>query len=105
MPVERTLRAWTAKDVAAHPGAVFYQFSADSLREIEAAVDEIRRRKVTLSIIEQEDFRVPSFAKDVPDLRRRLDEGFGFVVLRGLDLSAWSSAEMEMVYWGIGNYL
>jgi hypothetical protein len=105
MPIEQSAQAWTAADVAAQPKAAFYDLSTAALREIDAAVEEIRRRKLTLPIIEQEDFRVPSFAKDVPDLRRRLDEGFGFIVIRGLNLSAWSRPEMEMVYWGIGNYL
>lgn len=105
MPMERSARAWTASDVAAQPRTVFYDLSTAALKEIDTAVEEIRRRKIALPIIEQEDFRVPSFAKDVPELRRRLDEGFGFVVLRGLKLADWSRAEMEMVYWGIGNYL
>lgn len=105
MPVERGLRAWTARDVAAHPEAVFYDLSVPALKEIDAAVEELRRRKITLPIIEQEDFRVPSFAKDVAELRQRLDDKFGFVVLRGLKLEGRSRSEMEMVYWGIGNYL
>jgi len=105
MPIDRSLRAWTRETLIQHRDAQFYDLSSRALAEIDAAVAEIRLRKVTLQTIEQEDFRVPSFAKDVPELRRRLDDGLGLVVIRGLRLDRWTIEETEMVYWGIGNYL
>ena len=105
MPHESSLRAWTRADVEAHPDRAFFDLTPTMIREISGAVDELRLRQVTLQTIEQEDFRVPSFATHVPDIRRRLDEEFGLVVIRGLDLSAWSVDEIEMVYWGLGNYI
>lgn len=105
MPHVTDLRAWTAEDVEAQRRKLFYDFNPKALQELEAAVEEIRRRKVTLQTIEPEDIRIPSFARDVPALRRQLDSEFGFVVIRGLELRGLSRAEIEMVYWGIGNYL
>lgn len=105
MPIERSARAWTRDVTAQNANRIFYDFSKQTLGEIDAAVAQIRLRKMTLDIIEQEDFRVPSFAADVPELRRRLDQDFGFIVLRGIRIDKWSPQETEMVYWGIGNYL
>lgn len=105
MPIERSLRAWTRETLADHVNKQFYDLGAKALAEIDAAVEDFRFRKLSLQIIEQEDFRIPSFAKDVPELRRRLDEDFGLVVIRGLRLDRWTQQETEMVYWGIGNYL
>lgn len=105
MPHDPSIRAWTKNVLDDHRDVQFYDLSPRTLTEINAAVEEIRRRKVNLQIIEQEDFRVPSFAKDVPELRRRLDEDLGLVVVRGLPLAQWTTEEADMVYWGIGNYI
>ena len=105
MPLEKSLRAWDRALLNKHPEAQFYDLSPRALAEIDAGVEQLRLRKVTLATMEPEDFRVPSFAKDVPDLRRRLDDGFGFFVLRGLSFKDWSNDVIEMVYWGLGNYL
>lgn len=105
MPLEPLPRAWTSQSLEADQDALFYDFSDRSLAEIDAALRGIRLRGVTLEIMEQEDFRIPSFARDVPDLRRRLDDDYGFVVLRGLDLAPYTREESEMIYWSVGNYL
>lgn len=105
MPVEKSTRAWDRNILKEHEGAQFYDLSPRALAEIDAAVEQLRLRKVTLATMEQEDFRIPSFSKDVPDLRRRLDDGLGFFVMRGLQFRDWSTDIIEMVYWGLGNYL
>lgn len=105
MPTDRSIRAWTREILDQHRDVQFYDLSPRALAEIDAAVEEIRLRKMTLQIIEQEDFRVPSFGKDVPELRRRLDEDLGLVVIRGFPLDRWTVEEADMVYWGIGNYI
>lgn len=105
MPIERSLRAWTRKELDHHLDKQFYDLNSKALAEIAAAVEQLRLRKINLQIIEQEDFRVPSFARDVPELRRRLDEDFGLIVIRGLKFDGWSPEEIEMVYWGLGNYV
>jgi Taurine catabolism dioxygenase TauD, TfdA family len=105
MPIEKSARAWDRSVLQRYGEAQFYGLSARALAEIDAAVEQFRLRKVTLATVEQEDIRLPSFSKDVPDLRRRLDDGLGFFVLRGLSFKDWTNDEIEMVYWGIGNYL
>lgn len=105
MPHDSSMRAWTAQVLAENKNLQFYDLSRRALAEIDTAVEQLRLRNMNLQIIEQEDFRVPSFAKDVPELRRRLDEDFGLFVLRGLPLDRWTVDEADMVYWGIGNYL
>ncbi len=105
MPVEKSARAWDSTVLKQHEGAQFYDLSGRALAEIDAAVEQLRLREVTLATMEQEDFRVPTFAKDVPDLRRRLDDGLGFFVLRGLQFKDWPTDIVEMVYWGLGNYI
>lgn len=105
MPFEPPPRAWTGRILESEWDTLFYDFSGQSLAEIDKAIRAIRLRGITLGIMKQEDFRIPSFARDVSELRARLDGGYGLVVLRGLDLSSYGRQECEMIYWGVGNYL
>lgn len=98
-------RGWTRETIASGGYPVFYDLTETTRDQIAQAVEGLRRRKIHLGIIEPEDFRVPSFARDVPELRRRLDDQCGFVVLRGLNVRDYSRDENAMIYWGIANYL
>ena len=98
-------RAWLQDDLSSGRYPVFYDLSRRSLDEIGRAVDGLRRRKIHLGIIEAEDFRIPSFGRDVAELRRRLDDQCGFVILRGLNVRDYSRDENAMIYWGLSNYL
>lgn len=107
MPDQSYPRTWTAKDLQdkSNRSAVFVELDAQVREEIAAAVHQTRLRKVGLLTIQQEDFRVPSLARLVPAIRDRLDNGLGIVVLRGIDVAAYTRDELDLVWWGIGNYI
>lgn len=62
-------RAWRRADIASGRYQVFYDLTDAARQGIEA----IRRKNIHLGIVEPDDFRVPLFARDVPQIRRRLD--------------------------------
>lgn len=98
-------KAWKRADIASGRYQVFYDLTDAARQEIAAAIEAIRRRNIHLGIAEPEDFRVPSFARDVPQIRRRLDDSLGFVVIRGVEVSNYSRNENEIIYWGLSNYV
>ena len=98
-------RAWTPNSLAADETPIFYDLSLETKDEIADAPRRIEMRGLGLQNVEPEDFRVPSFARDVPMLRDRLDNGCGFIVVRGLDVAAISEDQATIAYWGLGNYL
>jgi len=85
-------------------GALSYDLSDAAQDEIARALDFARANGLTSETIEQQDFRIPSFARDVPGLRARLDTGCGFFVLRGIGAD-WTEGEAEIVSWAVCNYL
>ena len=95
-------RAWTRDSLQGE--SLFYELTAESQAEIARALDDIALRGLHLQTVEQEDFRIPSFAHDVPGLRDRLDNGNGFFILRGLN-TGLPEDQLNIVYWGLGNYL
>ncbi|MFZ9413314.1 MAG: TauD/TfdA family dioxygenase, partial [Alphaproteobacteria bacterium] len=69
------------------------------------AIDLVRANGLDVDTVEQEDLRLPSFARIVPSLRRLLDDGPGIAILAGLDLDGLSEDEAGIVGWGLANYL
>lgn len=73
--------------------------------EIARALELVRANGLDIDTVEQEDLRLPSFARMVPSLRRLLDDGPGIAILAGLDLDPLSEDEAGIVGWGLANYL
>lgn len=99
------VRAWTPPELESGLHPVFHDLGETERAEIARAVEAIRMREVSLATIEPEDFRVPAFGRCVPGLRQRLDDGPGFVIVRGLNTGDYSREENALIYWGLGNYL
>lgn len=104
-PSEPRARYWTHAAIARDAGTVFRALPAAAMPELEAAMAFVQANGITLDTVEQEDVRLPAFAREVPALRRVLDSGPGFAVLRGVDAARWSEAEAEIIAWALCNYL
>jgi alpha-ketoglutarate-dependent taurine dioxygenase len=96
-------RVWRSGDLA--PQSVLFPLAPDVNREIAAAIDHIRANGLDLDTVEQEDFRLPGFARMVDRLRHALDEGAGIAILDDIALDACSDAETAIIAWGLANYL
>lgn len=96
-------RGWTSQDL--HATQLFFDLSAPALRQVRAGLAFAHANGLTVDTVEQEDFRVPAFAADVPGIHEQLDRGIGIAILRGLDPSAISESDAEIVAWGLCNYL
>ena len=102
---EPPARLWDKNGLEADSSFFFYDLSQSALNEMSRGLDFAEKNGLTAEIVEQEDFRIPAFACDVPDLRERLDTGRGFVVIRGVDASALTEAQAEILAWILCNYL
>lgn len=67
--------------------------------------DELRLRGKRLDNIEPSDFRDQALAEIAHGIRRCINSGPGFSVLRGLPFEGWTDEEASMLYWGLGTYL
>ena len=55
--------------------------------------------------IGRDDFPLPTLDARLARIEEELINGRGFVRLRGVDRNAYTQAEMEVIYWGIGMHL
>ena len=102
---EPEARDWTRVTLAAEGDAHRHDLTPAARAEIDAALAFARANGLTAETVEQEDFRIPAFAAAVPGLRRRLDCGRGFLIIGGIDTAPLAEGEVELLAWGLCNYL
>ena len=95
-------RVWTSVDFDG-PSDWSLPLSDETRGELKAAVEQAKKRGV--EPISPEDFPLPSFAPTAAEIRRRLVDGIGFVVLRGLALDDYTEHDVQLLYTGIGTHL
>ena len=76
-----------------------------AVAELERACDAVRTRGVGLAAMQVEDFPLPSLAAAIRGWRHELADGRGFLVVRGLPVTRWSTDDAAVVYWGLGLHL
>ncbi|MEU4083946.1 TauD/TfdA family dioxygenase [Streptomyces aureus] len=79
--------------------------SETRLAEIDAALQETRRRDLTLLRLTAADFPLPGLAADLARLSAVLDQGRGFAVVRGIPVERLGESAASTVFWGIGRHL
>jgi hypothetical protein len=97
-------RAWTARNFSGASDWVL-PFPNEMLRELKSAIACAKHHGADAAAIKREDFPLPSFATTREEIRRRLRDGSGFVVLRGLPLDDYSEDETRLLYAGLGTHL
>ncbi len=95
---------WTAGDVADEE-LWTVTFTDAELEELDASLRHALTRSDDVLELTKEDFPLPTVAARLADVERELIDGRGFVRLRGIDRSAYTQDEMEILYWGIGAHL
>jgi alpha-ketoglutarate-dependent taurine dioxygenase len=94
--------AWRGSDFA-DPEAWTYRLPPAAFAELDKAMRDVRNRPI--AALTMADFPAPCFAADAVDLRKEVQCGRGFVVIRGLPIDSYSDEEAAIIYWGIATYL
>ena len=95
---------WTGEEMAAS-GAWIHVLPQAVRDEIDGALRDIKRRGLRLFDFGREDFPVPTLAAMMPSIQDELENGRGFVLLRGIPPRKYSVADSELIFWGIGAHL
>jgi hypothetical protein len=81
------------------------RFTDAELAELDASMRHARQRSDDVLDLTKDDFPLPTLASRLARVEHDLINGRGFVRLRGIDRAAYTSDEMELLYWGIGAHL
>ena len=69
------------------------------------ALSKIRQQGLTLDDIEKVNFEVPEIASDIATIFDQIQNGYGFVLVRGFPLDRYTEEELGLIYWGIGTHM
>lgn len=97
--------AWKGRDLADDPSWK-HVLSAGAIAAIEAALASVRARGLRFPDFAREDFPIgAALAAELARIADALENGRGFVLLRGLPVGRWTDDEIAIVYYGLGLHL
>ena len=95
---------WSSADVA-DESLWTEHFTDAELAELDASLRHALATSDDVLELGREHFPLPTLQHRLARIEDDLINGRGFVRLRGIDRSAYSQSEMELLYWGIGMHL
>jgi hypothetical protein len=96
--------AWRG-DALARSGEWIVALRPADVEEIESAVAHAKARNARTEALTAADFPLPTLARRIADWRREIRHGRGFVLIRGFPAGAWTEAQSELFFWGLGLHL
>ena len=96
--------AWKGPDLGAKDDYAL-DLEPRHIEAFDAALARLREDGVTLDTMERQNFDVPAIAGDLAGWFAEVQEGRGFVLVRGFPLERYSAEEIELIYWGIGTHM
>ena len=75
------------------------------LSQIDQALQDVKHRGIAKFDIRKADFPLPDFSTRAADIAERVENGCGFVVMRGFPVERYSKEEAEIAYWGLGTHV
>lgn len=95
--------AWIGPQIQRDPSWVYHLDAAD-IAEIDAALAHVRRSGARIPFA-AEAFPLPRFAARLDDILDEIENGRGFMLIRGIPRERYSDGECELIYWGLGVHL
>lgn len=95
--------AWKGCDLAARKDWI-HTLTPAALAEIDEALARLRRSPVALTEIHREHFALPALANELAHVLNELENGRGFVVVRGLPFGKYGDEDIARIFWGIGTH-
>lgn len=96
--------AWRGPELAADSSWI-WTLHGDELAEIDAALRAVTRRELRPGEFGREDFPLDLLAARLQRLLGELEDGRGFVLLRGLPVERYDIEQLLRIYWGLGVWL
>lgn len=96
--------AWRGADLQ-RDGSWIEHLTPAALAELDAALRAVQAKGLQLEQVTRDDFPLPAFARDIARINDELENGRGFVLLRGLPRERYSDDELAILYWGIGAHM
>ena len=101
-PIE-SAAAWRGSEMRKR-GDWSVQLTPSEIAEIKTATAHAMATGKPMGEMTRDDLPLPTLAKRIGEWRREIRHGRGFVLIRGVPLSEWSTQESETFYWLFGHH-
>lgn len=96
--------AWRGSDLAGD-FTWLHQLSGESVAVLDAALAHVKAQGLSFPNFSREDFPIQALAPDLRRYAEELENGRGFLVLRGLPVERYTDEDINTVYFGLGLHL
>ena len=95
---------WTTKELQIDKNWLINLDHLDKQELFKATKFAIKSNK-TLYDIKDSDFPLNNFVNKINLIKKQIQFGFGFVVIKGLPITEFNDEETKVMLWGLGQYL
>ena len=96
--------AWTTETFV-NDHTWVYQLTQQDIDDVHQAVLIAKSTGKLIRQLTSKDFPLPNFMNVLTDFKNELENGRGFVLLRGLPIENYDDHEIDIIYYGIGLHL
>ena len=96
--------AWRGEDLV-NDNSWVYQLSESTLTTIDNALTAIKANGLSFPNFTKQDFPIEALSDDFLSYAEEMENGNGFLLLRGLPIERYSDDDINIIYYGIGLHL
>ena len=96
--------AWRGVDLV-HDNSWLHTLSPEVLARLDVALAQVKSRGLTFPHFGKDDFPIGDWALALRQYSDELENGRGFLVLRGLPVDRYSDEDIRILYYGIGLHM
>lgn len=100
----RDRSAWRGSDIV-HDDSWIHRLTPTELRELDTAVDQVTKADLAPLAFTREAFPLPLFGPTLAGILDELENGRGFVLIRGIPVERYDEQTLYRLYWGIAVHL
>ncbi|MEZ2661521.1 TauD/TfdA family dioxygenase [Aneurinibacillus aneurinilyticus] len=96
--------AWKGSDLAKDDSWI-YCMSEKMITSLENALFHVKQKGLQAPDFNKEDFPIPDLSDEIAYFVDELENGRGFLLLRGLSMKRYTDEEASIIYWGLGLHM
>lgn len=96
--------AWKGKDIK-DDGSWIYHWSDESIDVLDKALENVKQKGLKVPDFTKEDFPITALSEEISCFNEELENGKGFIVIRGLPIERYTDDEAAIIYYGLGLHM
>ncbi|MFB5283194.1 TauD/TfdA family dioxygenase [Peribacillus sp. Hz7] len=96
--------AWKGIDLAKNNSWIYY-LSEKTIVSLENALHHVKQKGLQAPNFNKEDFPIPDLVNEISYFVDELEDGRGFLLIRGLPMERYTDEEAGIIYYGLGLHM